>query len=162
MCMGVCVRILTKSLGRSAAAAWNGGGCSRSPGPLGPTCVQHAVGNRVNYGARDLRYSSCMFSNGSGRPGAGTDLCNCCPCVDDIGFVHALLSLLQTALCIDRRRIFATGHSYGGMFTYQLGLDPILSQTFGAWARAATPVPKMIDRLGFLPLCVLYYNMIII
>ncbi len=39
----------------------------------------------------------------------------------DVPFFDELLTYLQTVLCIDSSRIFATGHSSGGFFTNMLG-----------------------------------------
>lgn len=39
----------------------------------------------------------------------------------DVPFFDALLAELSSSLCIDRARIFATGHSSGGFFTNTLG-----------------------------------------
>lgn len=39
----------------------------------------------------------------------------------DVAFFDALLAALQSELCIDESRVFATGHSSGGFFTNTLG-----------------------------------------
>jgi polyhydroxybutyrate depolymerase len=39
----------------------------------------------------------------------------------DFPFVDALIMKLQSSLCVDAQRIFATGHSNGGFFTNALG-----------------------------------------
>ncbi len=43
--------------------------------------------------------------------------------VDDVGFVRALLDDLARRLPIDESRIYATGHSNGGMFSYRLAAE---------------------------------------
>lgn len=43
--------------------------------------------------------------------------------VDDVGFVRALLDRLEEQLCVDRRRIYATGISNGGMLAYRLACE---------------------------------------
>jgi len=43
--------------------------------------------------------------------------------VDDVGFVDALLADLDTRVCLDTRRIFATGLSTGGFFSYRLACE---------------------------------------
>ncbi|MDP3703637.1 MAG: PHB depolymerase family esterase [Candidatus Omnitrophota bacterium] len=43
--------------------------------------------------------------------------------VDDVAFVKALLARLQQELSIDPQRIYATGPSNGGIFTYRLGCE---------------------------------------
>lgn len=108
--------------------SWNGGGCSQSPGPLGETCRQWKEGNSYWYGTDSLHYKSC--EDPAKAPGhwetVGTERkwntsgCNCCTCVDDTGFTRALLSKLQLDLCVDRRRVYATGSSYGAMFSLAL------------------------------------------
>lgn len=41
----------------------------------------------------------------------------------DIAFVRAMLSQLESELCIDRRRIFSTGFSFGAMLTMSIGCE---------------------------------------
>jgi polyhydroxybutyrate depolymerase len=72
-----------------------------------------------------------VYPNGSGRFGnrlltwnAGT----CCAYavlnnVDDVGFVRALIPELAQKLPIDRRRIYATGMSNGGMMAHRLAAE---------------------------------------
>jgi polyhydroxybutyrate depolymerase len=43
--------------------------------------------------------------------------------VDDVQFVRDLLDELEGRLCLDRRRIFATGMSNGGFFSHRLGCE---------------------------------------
>ena len=43
--------------------------------------------------------------------------------VDDIGFVNDLLDMLEADLCVDTRRVFATGMSNGGFFSQRLGCE---------------------------------------
>ena len=43
--------------------------------------------------------------------------------IDDIGFIDALLDQLETDLCIDRRRIHATGMSNGAQLSHRLACD---------------------------------------
>ncbi len=43
--------------------------------------------------------------------------------VDDVGFLAALLDRLEQELCIDRRRVFATGMSNGGLLAHRLACD---------------------------------------
>jgi polyhydroxybutyrate depolymerase len=52
--------------------------------------------------------------------------------VNDISFVNALLDTLADELCLDRRLIFATGHSNGGLMAYEVGQR--LSHRFAAIA----------------------------
>lgn len=43
--------------------------------------------------------------------------------VDDVGFVRMLIDELTTRFPIDPRRVFATGHSNGGMLSYRLACE---------------------------------------
>jgi len=43
--------------------------------------------------------------------------------VDDIGFVEAIIEQTARAYAIDRKRVFATGHSNGGQISYRLLLE---------------------------------------
>jgi polyhydroxybutyrate depolymerase len=43
--------------------------------------------------------------------------------IDDIAFVAELLDQLDTRLCIDNKRIYATGMSNGGFISHRLGCD---------------------------------------
>jgi polyhydroxybutyrate depolymerase len=43
--------------------------------------------------------------------------------VDDVGFVDALLADLDTRVCLDTKRIYATGLSNGGFFSYRLACE---------------------------------------
>jgi polyhydroxybutyrate depolymerase len=42
---------------------------------------------------------------------------------DDVGFVRAMISSLQTQACIDARRVFASGCSNGGAMSYRLACE---------------------------------------
>jgi polyhydroxybutyrate depolymerase len=55
---------------------------------------------------------------------------NCCELaaqinanVDDVGFVRAMLDTITTQVCIDPKRVFATGFSNGGMLSHRLGCE---------------------------------------
>ncbi len=72
--------------------------------------------------------------------------------VDDVGFVRALLDHLASRLPIDESRIYATGHSNGGMFCYRLAAEaadrvaaiaPVAGAAFIDSIRASRPVPLM-------------------
>jgi polyhydroxybutyrate depolymerase len=43
--------------------------------------------------------------------------------IDDVGFVSAMIDRLEASLCIDRRRVFATGMSNGAMLSHRLACD---------------------------------------
>jgi polyhydroxybutyrate depolymerase len=55
--------------------------------------------------------------------------------VDDLAFIRQILADLETIYNIDPKRIYASGHSQGAMFTYRLGCD--MSDTFAAIAPVA-------------------------
>lgn len=101
-----------------------------------------------------------VYPNGSGRMSdrlltwnAGT----CCAYsvinrVDDVGFTLALLDDLETRVPVDRRRVYATGLSNGGMMAWRLAVeasDRIAAVAPVAGARVlqrgapARPVPVM-------------------
>jgi poly(3-hydroxybutyrate) depolymerase/CubicO group peptidase (beta-lactamase class C family) len=83
--------------------SWNDEACSASPGPDGPICGEGA-----------LDYPTPPEC---GAPGE----CDWCSCHDDLAFIETLLDELETTLCIDMDRVFATGISNGGMFVHRLG-----------------------------------------
>jgi polyhydroxybutyrate depolymerase len=58
--------------------------------------------------------------------------------VDDIAFVERILVDLEGLAAIDPRRIYATGHSNGGMFAYRVACE--LSGTFAAVAAVSGPL----------------------
>lgn len=55
---------------------------------------------------------------------------------DDVAFTAALLEEVGNNLCIDQERIFATGGSNGGMFSWELAQNPATASLF----RAIAPV----------------------
>jgi polyhydroxybutyrate depolymerase len=57
---------------------------------------------------------------------------------DDVGYVLAVLDDVETKLDIDRKRVFASGISNGGMMAYRLGCDA--SSRFAAIAPVAATV----------------------
>lgn len=68
--------------------------------------------------------------NGGGCCGASAE-----DNVDDVGFVRALLTKLDGALCVDDRRLFATGMSNGGILSHRLACE--LSDRIAAIAPVA-------------------------
>jgi len=80
-----------------------------------------------------------VYPEGSGRPQTWNGG-NCCgPAaedkVDDVAFTRAILDDLAKVSTIDRRRIFATGISNGGIFCYRLAAE--LSDRIAAIAPVA-------------------------
>lgn len=80
-----------------------------------------------------------VYPNGTGTPqswNAGA----CCgqasqDQVDDVGFVRTLIGELESKLCVDRQRVFATGMSNGGFLSHRLACE--LSDEIAAVAPVA-------------------------
>jgi poly(3-hydroxybutyrate) depolymerase len=53
---------------------------------------------------------------------------------DDVAFALALVKEVESKLCVDTTRIFASGGSNGGMFTWELGQNPASAPIFRAMA----------------------------
>lgn len=43
--------------------------------------------------------------------------------VDDVGFARALVTFMQGRICVDPKRVYATGFSNGGRMAYRLGCE---------------------------------------
>jgi polyhydroxybutyrate depolymerase len=77
----------------------------------------------------DNRYPSCKAA------GIANNSCSWTQCQDDdVRFTVALVRYLETKLCVDTAHVFATGGSNGGMFTWELGQNPLSAPTFRAIA----------------------------
>ena len=109
-------------VGGQMITSWNDLACNASPGPAGPICTAEAFDYPTP--------PEC------GAPGE----CDWCSCHDDVGFIEALLDKMESSLCIDRDRVFATGISNGGMFVHRLGCD--LPGRFAAIAPVAGTLAK--------------------
>jgi poly(3-hydroxybutyrate) depolymerase len=76
----------------------------------------------------DYSYRSC-------HPATARNSCSWTQCQDDdVAFVRALVERLEAQLCIDKSRVFASGGSNGGMFTWELGANPATAPLFRAIA----------------------------
>lgn len=68
-----------------------------------------------------------MYPDGTGMPRSWNAGACCSPAngsgVDDVAFVAALLDEAGRRLCLDERRIFATGMSNGGFLSHRLGCE---------------------------------------
>lgn len=64
---------------------------------------------------------------------------------DDIGFIRAILQEMERRYPIDPRRIYATGESMGGVFSYRLACE--MSETLAAIA----PIAASMDDPGCRP-----------
>jgi len=79
----------------------------------------------------DTRGFAVVYPNGSGRFEKRLLTWNAGDCcafaqehdVDDVGFALAILADLARDLPLDRTRVYATGHSNGGMMAYRLAAD---------------------------------------
>jgi len=109
-------------IGGMQITSWNDLACNASPGPAGPICADDGFDYPTP--------PEC------GEPSE----CDWCSCHDDVGFIEALLDKLETTLCIDRDRVFATGISNGGMFVHRLGCE--LPGRFAAIAPVAGTLAK--------------------
>lgn len=76
---------------------------------------------------------------------------NCCGSskADDVGFIRALVERASSELCIDPKRVYATGHSNGGMMAFRLGCEaadvfaaiaPVCGTTMPATCKPSRPI----------------------
>jgi len=78
-------------------------------------------------GTPDYNYPSCS--------GIAQNTCAWTQCEDDdVDFTLALVDTMKANLCVDETNIFATGGSNGGMFTWELGQNPVSAPIFRAIA----------------------------
>jgi len=79
----------------------------------------------------DYTYPSC----GPVGEGVAKSSCSWTQCqTDDISFVNALVEEVAKSACIDTDRVFATGGSNGGMFTWELGQNASTANSLRAIA----------------------------
>jgi len=105
--------------------SWNDLTCNASPGPAGPICSA----DHTQYALP----SDC-------GPEVLKDTCNWCSCNDDLGYINKVLDEVESDLCVDLNREYATGMSNGGMFTNRLGCD--LADRFAAIAPVSGTLAK--------------------
>ncbi len=92
-----------------------------------------------------------VFPDGIGRLGLHTwNAGGCCGGamdrdIDDVGFVRTLLDDLARRAAVDPRRVYATGHSNGGMMTYRVAAE------LGDRIAAAIPVGGAMHLESFRP-----------
>ncbi|MFC1740351.1 alpha/beta hydrolase family esterase [Pseudomonadota bacterium] len=87
---------------------------------------------------RDYSYESCA--------GIKKNTCSWTQCqADDVDFAVALIENLKSNLCVDEDRIFASGGSNGGMYTWELGQNSKSAPLF----RAIAPIIGLPHR-GYL------------
>ena len=86
----------------------------------------------------DYRYDSC--------DGIAENSCSWTHCQqDDVAFTVALLEHVGNRMCVDEDNVFASGGSNGGMFTWELGQNPLTAPLF----RAIAPIIGLPHR-GYL------------
>jgi polyhydroxybutyrate depolymerase len=76
---------------------------------------------------QDFTYPSCKNT--------ARNTCSWTQCqADDVAFTLALVHEIESKLCVDTDRVFASGGSNGGMFTWELGQNPASAPLFRAIA----------------------------
>ena len=141
--------------GGAQHTSWHGSGTVDSPGPAGRTCFDP-----------QRTFAHMCYTRSCG--GGCNDTCWWTTCEDSVEQVAALLSELDTSVCFDRRRVYATGFSNGGVFLYELAVSRLASSFaafmpivgsphrgfdrppshapapfFGLWGRQDTTIPPM-------------------
>jgi hypothetical protein len=138
---------------------WNAVGTTESPGLLGPTCP-HPPPNASWYSC----HKSCKHGPGHHPPGAGRSCyrgdapphqalasgCDCSSCVDDVFFISQLVEVLVSSMCVERRRIHATGFSNGAMMVYQVRA-PTAAAPAPAPSLCPSPKPHFWFHSGWTP-----------
>jgi len=111
-------------------------------GPTPMLIALHGGGGDADFQSDDAKYKLiskseqagfiAVFPNGYSRMPSGIlatwNAGNCCARaqennVDDVGFIRAVIARMETQANIDRRRIFATGMSNGGMMSWRLACE---------------------------------------
>ena len=152
LCLGLCIPAsAAMSLdGRTYEIHLPNGRVPTEPVPL--VLVFHGGGGNAANAARmsgmdaksDKEGFIAVYPNGTGaRPNAILLTWNawrCCGAaldnkVDDVGFIRALVDSLARQYPVDRKRIYATGLSNGGMLAYRVGCE--LGDVFAAIAPVA-------------------------
>jgi polyhydroxybutyrate depolymerase len=110
------------AVGEHFITSWNDLACNVSPGPEGSNCTAEAFDYPTPPECGESRE------------------CDWCSCNDDVGYIEAVLDEIETSLCVDLSRVYATGISNGGMFVQRLGCD--LAQRFAAVAPVAGTLAK--------------------
>jgi polyhydroxybutyrate depolymerase len=75
--------------------------------------------------------------------------------VDDVGFAHAMLDVLESELCVDTGRVYANGLSNGGFMSYRLACEA--SERFAAIGSVAG-VTGMLGCLPSRPIPIVHFH----
>jgi polyhydroxybutyrate depolymerase len=120
----------------------------------------HGHGGTMNNAARSFAYHTLwpaaiiVYPQGLNTPGrltdpegkkAGWQSATAEQGDRDLKFFDAMLESLKQEYKVDRKRIYATGHSNGGSFTYLLWAAR--GDVFAAVAPCATAAPRLMDQL---------------
>ncbi len=88
------------------------------PHPLGGTMDQ--IARQGFYGLQEVSDGSAIFVAPQGlKSGQYTGFSNTKG--EDVAFFKAMLDRFTSTLCIDRKRVFSTGFSFGGMMSFAVG-----------------------------------------
>lgn len=120
-------------------------------GPLALVVVFHGGGGNAQSAAHmsgmdakaDTEKFIVAYPNGSGRIAGALLTWNTWQCcgyaldnhVDDVAFIRAMVEDVAHSQPVDRKRVFATGMSNGGMMTYRVGCE--MADVFAAIAPVA-------------------------
>lgn len=102
---------------------WNVWGLTESPGPRGPTCFP----NRYRFGRYGCA-TSCRLRAGHPLDPSGNascfshDHCHAATCANDTLYADLMMKAVESRLCVDRRRLYVTGMSTGGMMAYHMAV----------------------------------------
>lgn len=74
--------------------------------------------------------------------------------IDDVGFARAIVDDVASKICVDRRRVYATGFSNGGFMSHRLGCEAsdlvaAIAPVAGARAVATCAPPRPVPVIGF-------------
>lgn len=75
--------------------------------------------------------------------------------LDDVGFIRAVIGDISARQTIDKKRIYATGLSNGGMMTYRLAVEA--SDIFAAVSPVATDL-EIFERTASRPMPILHFH----
>jgi len=74
--------------------------------------------------------------------------------IDDVGFLKAVVADISSKLCIDRKRVYATGMSNGGYMSHRLGCEAsdvfaAVAPVSGAMGISPCAPPRPVPVIGF-------------